>query len=144
MKEWYTVKEFSELAQVSDKAIYQQLEKRLKEYVKVVDGKKYISIKAFDKYYADNNVKDNSSEIEELYKSEINMLKEIIDEKNGEIEFLREQVKEFQDRLHEAHSVHMSTLNKYQELLEEKNENVEEVQEPKEENKKHWFNWLSR
>lgn len=47
-KELLTITEFAEARGVSTQTIYQQIKKGLKEFVVVIDGKKYINRKAFE------------------------------------------------------------------------------------------------
>ena len=47
-KEYISIAEFAEQAGVSKQAVYQRLNKSLKAYVKVVDGKKSIDIRALE------------------------------------------------------------------------------------------------
>lgn len=53
-KVYLTVKEFAEKAEVSNKAIYQQVEGRLKPYCIEVKGQKMIDAAALDKFYGEN------------------------------------------------------------------------------------------
>lgn len=51
---YYTVKEFAAAAKITNKAVYQQLKTRLKEYSKEIDGIMMISQEALDKFYNGN------------------------------------------------------------------------------------------
>ncbi len=46
-KELYTIAEYAEARRISKQAVYQQLNKKLKPFVKVIDGKKYLTRDAF-------------------------------------------------------------------------------------------------
>lgn len=50
-KEYISIAEFAEQAGVSKQAVYQRLNKSLKAYVKAVDGKKSIDIRALEDLY---------------------------------------------------------------------------------------------
>ena len=56
---YYTVKEFAAAAKISNKAVYQQLKTRLKEYSREIDGIMMISQEALDKFYSS----DSSSQV---------------------------------------------------------------------------------
>lgn len=59
-KELLTVKEFAAAAEVSNKAIYQQIQGRLKDYVVILDNVKYIKREALEKFY---RKEDSSSQV---------------------------------------------------------------------------------
>lgn len=50
MSEYLTIKAFANLAGVSSQAIYQRLDKDLKKYLKVIEGKKMLSSEALTEF----------------------------------------------------------------------------------------------
>lgn len=52
LKEYYTVSETAALLQISKQTIYDQMERRLKPYVKIIDGQKYINSIALKQFYS--------------------------------------------------------------------------------------------
>ena len=63
VKDYISVKEFAQRTGVSKQAIYQQLNKRLKDYVRVFDGKKCIEESALELFLQnDENTKKQSSD----------------------------------------------------------------------------------
>lgn len=94
-KEYLTIKEFAAVAGVSNKAIYQQLNGRLKEYCKVEHGVKMLEAKALQLFYADkiqalNQVSSQvESSLESKENKEIEALKMLIEELKEEKEELK-------------------------------------------------------
>lgn len=93
---YITVKEFAAAAGVSNKAIYQQLNTRLKDYCKVINNVKMIDKKALAAYYSDKVQALNqvSSQVESSLESqenneEIAALKMLIEELKEEKEELK-------------------------------------------------------
>ena len=97
-KKYITVKEFAAAAGVSNKAIYQQLSGRLKEYCIFENGKKMIDAKALELFYegvqvGHSNVQVKSSQLESSLESahnaEIEALKMLVDELKQDKEELK-------------------------------------------------------
>lgn len=87
-KVYLTVKEFAEKAEVSNKAIYQQVEGRLKPYCIEVKGQKMIDAAALDKFYGENkNIQGGQVKLSEV-KSRIES------EKDATIEALKMMIEE--------------------------------------------------
>lgn len=61
MKDFLTVKEFAQLANKKEQTIYKQLDKRLKPYVRLNQGKKEISAKALKDFYGVEQPIDTNS-----------------------------------------------------------------------------------
>jgi len=61
-KNYYTVKEFAAAANISNKAVYQQLKTRLKGYSKKIDGVTMISESALVEFY--EQIQVNSSQVD--------------------------------------------------------------------------------
>ena len=88
MNNYITVAEFSKRANISKQRVYQLLNKSLKEFVKVVDGKKVIDIKGLE-LFKDN---ENNSTLEQAFEQDLN--KTLIDTLNTTIELLNKQLAE--------------------------------------------------
>lgn len=58
-KEYLTIRQFAEAVGKSQQAIHQQLETRLKKYVKVIDNRKYIDNTAIREVFGVDNLKEN-------------------------------------------------------------------------------------
>lgn len=158
---YLSVKEFAAAAGVSDKAIYQQMQTRLKEYVTEEEGIKKIDAAALEKFFKKEDResqggKDTSRleiaeiidkvvqvssqvstlELESL-KNENKLLKDALQEKERTIEFLKEQIRELQDRLKEAHS---TTAIQQQLMAIEKKIEQDAAATREEKQKLHWWN----
>lgn len=106
---YYTVKEFAAAANVSDKAIYQQLKTRLKEYCREVDGIQMISQEALERFYiGGSSVQVKSSQVDlnlergyekqgfdkyiDYLEQEVRELKEQLKEKDNTIKEMQQQI----------------------------------------------------
>lgn len=102
---YYTVKEFAAAADISDKAVYQQLKTRLKEYSKSIDGITMIAETALKAFYTDDSsVQVKSSQLDsrlevsasdkyiKYLEEEIKEYKEMIKEKDKTILSMQEQI----------------------------------------------------
>lgn len=63
-QEYLTIAEFAKRVNVSKQAIYQQLDKKLKPYLIVIDGKKKLNIKAISEVY-DKQSEEIDKEVEQ-------------------------------------------------------------------------------
>lgn len=106
---YLTVKEFAAAAEISDKAVYQQLKTRLKEYSKTIDNMAMISERALRAFYngnsscqvkssqepriLENNLENNSSERYITFlENEVKELKEQLRERDKALLELQQQV----------------------------------------------------
>ena len=81
-EQYITVSEFSKRANVSKQYVYQQLDKKLKEFVKVVDNKKMLNIKGLELF----NQVENSQVVEQDFNQQLNnSLNKQIDTLNSQI-----------------------------------------------------------
>ena len=83
MKDFLTVSEFATLAGVTRQSIYNQLSKKLKSYLQVVDGKTLIKSVALEEIY---KVTDKVTD-----KQTVNSDNDIVKQLTAEVEYLREQ-----------------------------------------------------
>lgn len=124
-KEYISIKEFAELAGVSQQAIYKQLNNKLKTYLKVVDGKKSLEKSALELF----KKQENSSTVEQQL---INMLQTELNQKN-------EQIAQLQKLLDQEQQLHAMARQELKLLEEKKQEPEVEVPEPEEPEKKSWW-----
>ena len=152
-RQYLTVKEFAEAAEVSNKAIYQQIQGRLKDYVKVENGIKVIDKAALKLFYgkptddiqkemhSSDKVKLNQdssqveSSLEQDTKEAINALKMLIEELKQDKEDLKKDkeqlIKDKEDLKQESlkwQSLFADERKKVL-LLENKDENITESEE---------------
>lgn len=123
-QQYITVKEFAQRAGVSIQSVYQSLNKRLKPYFKVINGRKMLDIKALGDIYGIPCVEKDEQDIKQDYKGNdkllINLLMEQIKVKDREISDLHELLNHEQQLL-------MIAQNKIT-LLEQKQAENEESQ----------------
>lgn len=114
--EYLTIAEFAERAGVSKQAVYQRLNKGLKEYSRVVDGVKMLDLRALEELYGkeleqgieqeiDKDSKVNSQENQDVIKA----LLEQLNVKDRQIADLNERLADEQKRLEEEQKSHGRT-----------------------------------
>lgn len=102
-QEYISIADFAERAGVSKQAVYQRLNKSLKAYVKVIDGKKSINIRALEDLYG----KDDCSSVEQDIQGEFKGVEQgIEEEKEGQlinklIDTLQEELKSKDEQIRE-------------------------------------------
>lgn len=93
--EYIGIAEFAKRVKVSKQAIYQQLDKKLKPYLIVIDGKKKLNTKAISEVYD-----EQSEEVD----------KEVVQEENNQlIEILTQQLMEKDRQISELHRLMATT-----------------------------------
>ena len=123
MDEWISVKEFSERAGISVQAVYKQLNKKLKPYLTVMDGKKMLNIKALEEVYGKTEQQETQPVKQEMNEKLLNQLIAQLEEKDRQINELHRLLANTQMQLTESlHTVQM---------LEDK-QNTEQQEEQKE------------
>lgn len=156
----YTIKEFAKLRKVSQQAIYKQLDGKLKPFLVVRDGQKYISGDFFQQETptTEDSTKFNnhSTEVEqpverdtngENYREMLDILREQLREKDNQISTLHNQVEQLFNQIKEKDE-HAERLTKLLEnaqkiemgrlLMEAKSEEestIEAEKEPQEKKK---------
>lgn len=164
MSDYLTIKEFAEKVGVSQQAIYKQVERKLKNYVKLVANQKMIDIKALQEVYdieVEQPIQPNIEPVEQLIQSSsqqiidrllFDMLQEELRKKNEQIETLQQIIKENEFKYHEALMKSQQNLEREQQLhllskqkiLELENKQEEEMIQEQEEIKGFWarlFRW---
>ena len=114
--EYLTIAEFAERAGVSKQAVYQRLNKGLKEYSRVVDGMKMLDLRALEELYGkelgqgieqeiDKDSKANGQENQDVIKA----LLEQLNVKDQQIADLNARLADEQKRLEEEQKSHGRT-----------------------------------
>lgn len=94
---YLTVKEFAAAAEISNKAVYQQLKTRLKDYSKTIDNMTMISERALRAFYSGNSsVQVKSSQEPRILDSSLES-----EERETYIKHLLEELKELKEQLRE-------------------------------------------
>ena len=97
--EYLSVKQFSERAGVSSQAVYKQLNKKLKKFKKVENGKTYVNIRGLSCFVSTNStevaqpVEQLSTKVEQPVEQMIELLNEQLKAKDEQIRALNEQLK---------------------------------------------------
>ena len=148
--EYISISEFAKRVNVSKQAIYQQLNKKLKSYLIVIDGVKKLNARAIEEVYGQNDSQVKSKENEqELSKLLIDSLNRQLEEKDRQIAELHRliatsqmQLTESQHRLQELED---KGSNSEEENPDQKIKELEKVIENlEEENKKPWWKKIFR
>ena len=137
--EYLSIKDFAQKAGVSQQAIYKQVERKLKGYIKLVDNQKMIDIRALQEVYGveveqpiqpkveqvEQPIQPNFDSILSQNQQMIDMLKEQLEAKDKQIESLQKLLDQEQ---------HLNAMNHEKILLlESKLEEPKEPVEPDEE-----------
>ena len=113
-KKYYTVAEFAKKAGISKQAVYQSLDKKLNNYVKEVDGKKYISRDAFSVFNSkliDSTLEKILIQLEEKDR-QIAILSEQVKFQDDEIKRRSEEILELTKAFREAQALHAGTMQR--------------------------------
>lgn len=97
-KEYLSIKEFASAVGVSQQAIYKQLNNKLKDYLKIVEGKKMLDKSAFALF----EKQENSTDIQQQL---LNVLQTELKEKSLRIESLEKQIVEKDKQISELHKL---------------------------------------
>lgn len=136
---YITVAEFSKRANISKQRVYQLLNKRLKEFVQEVDGKKMLDIRALESFSIQDTCSSIVQEVEpdakqeasalDLLKTTIDMLQKQLEEKDRTIHELTEALKNEQLQTSQAQALHGGSIKQ---LLEQGQDAEEPEQQKKE------------
>lgn len=151
-EQYITVSEFSKRANVTRQYVYQQLDKKLKEFVKVVDNKKMLNIKGLELFTQEEDCKVVEQQFSQQLNNQVDSLNKQIESlldqlkaKDEQIKDLSTMVKQEQELLSQEQSLHLATQQKLL-LLEQKQEHQEQPKEedaqldqPVESAKKQWW-----
>lgn len=138
-KEWYTIKEFAEVAGVSPQSVYKRLNSTLKPYLSIKNGRKYLNIKALE-LYSDTDDKDNFLNKNNQFATNNNQLIQLL---KDELEAKNKQIEKLQSLLEQS-QVNLSQVQYRLQMIEEKQmqEQSEADQTEQEPVKKTWWQKL--
>lgn len=94
MSEYLTIKAFANLAGVSSQAIYQRLDKDLKKYLKVIEGKKMLSSEALTEFGINKIDKGVDNEFARSLQDTLIVLTEQLKVKDQQIADLNERLEQ--------------------------------------------------
>ena len=113
-QEYISIADFAERAGVSKQAVYQRLNKSLKAYVKDVDGKKSINIRALEDLYGKDSCSRLEQDIQGEFKGveqgidqekEVQLINKLIDTLQDELKSKDEQIREKDLQIKELHNL---------------------------------------
>lgn len=90
--EYISIKEFAERAKLSRQTVYRMIEKDLKNFCKMVDNKKCISVTALDKISVNDVTQNSVTQVDNL----IQILSHQLQEKDNQIKEKNKQIEELQ------------------------------------------------
>jgi hypothetical protein len=97
-KELLTIAEFAAAIQQTKQAVYKQLNNKLKDFVVIVDDKKFIKIQALEQYenqQVEQQLNKKSQQVEQQLNNQIlTLLESQIEEKDRQIETLFNQLEQ--------------------------------------------------
>lgn len=138
-EQYITVSEFSKRANVTKQYVYQQLDKKLKEFVKVIDNKKMLNIKALELFNQEDSKQVVDQDLNQLLNKQVDSLNKQIESlldqlkaKDEQIRELNKSVSKTQELLNQEQTLHLAVQQKLL-LLEKKQEDQEHQEQPKEE-----------
>lgn len=151
-EQYITVSEFSKRANVTRQYVYQQLDKKLKEFVKVVDNKKMLNIKALELFNQEEDCKVVEQQFSQQLNNQVDSLNKQIESlleqlkvKDEQIRELNKSVSKTQELLNQEQTLHLAVQQKLL-LLEQKQEHQEQPKEedtqldqPVESAKRQWW-----
>ena len=125
---YYTVAEFAKKVGVSPQAVYKQVNKRLKNYCRLVEGRKVVSKSAFSVFSSKavkpnididtqvvanlwDQIREKDRQIETLG-NQLNEKDLQLVRKDEQIEKLQEQISELTKAFREAQALHAGTLQR--------------------------------
>lgn len=144
-EQYITVSEFSKRANVTRQYVYQQLDKKLKEFVKVVDNKKMLNIKALELFNQGEDCKVVEQQFSQQLNNQVDSLNKQIESLLDQLKAKDEQIKDLSTMVKQEQALHLATQQKLL-LLEQKQEHQEQPKEedtqldqPVESAKKQWW-----
>lgn len=144
-EQYITVSEFSKRANVTRQYVYQQLDKKLKEYVKVVDNKKMLNIKGLELFTQEEDCKVVEQQFSQQLNNQVDSLNKQIESLLDQLKAKDEQIKDLSTMVKQEQALHLATQQKLL-LLEQKQEHQEQPKEedtqldqPVESAKRQWW-----
>lgn len=121
-KNYLSVNDFAEAAGISRQAVYQQIDKKLKKFVKLEQGKKVIDKAALTEIYnikcedIDQESQEDIDKVEQENQELIEMLKEQIKIKDRQLEMAYDEKKELHDLISQEQHLNAMNISKIAEL----------------------------
>lgn len=134
--EYITIAEFAEKAGVSKQAIYQRLNKGLKEYSRVVDGVKMLDLRALEKLYGKEPEQGIEQEIDKDSKVNSQENQDVIKALLEQLNVKDQQIADLSARLAEAHKLaeeEQKSHGRTQMLLVEKEHQLQLIEDQRKE-----------
>ena len=140
MKEVLSIKEVSRIANVSCQAIYQQLDKKLKPYLVIVDNKKKLKKSVLEEVYGIKENQQTEQRIEqETDKILIKQNQQLIDMLQKELEEKNKQIADLQRLLNQQQQLSLVDKGIYPQGEADQEEPKAEELKEEPEKKKSWF-----
>lgn len=145
-EQYITVSEFSKRANVTRQYVYQQLDKKLKEFVKVVDNKKMLNIKALELFTQEEDCKVVEQQFSQQLNNQVDSLNRQIESLLEQLKVKDEQIKDLSTMVKQEQALHLATQQKlllleqkHQEHQEQPKEEDAQLDQPVESAKKQWW-----
>lgn len=145
-EQYITVSEFSKRANVTRQYVYQQLDKKLKEFVKVVDNKKMLNIKALELFNQGEDCKVVEQQFSQQLNNQVDSLNKQIESLLDQLKAKDEQIKDLSTMVKQEQALHLATQQKlllleqkHQEHQEQPKEEDAQLDQPVESAKKQWW-----
>lgn len=145
-EQYITVSEFSKRANVTRQYVYQQLDKKLKEFVKVVDNKKMLNIKALELFNQGEDCKVVEQQFSQQLNNQVDSLNKQIESLLDQLKTKDEQIKDLSTMVKQEQALHLATQQKlllleqkHQEHQEQPKEEDTQLDQPVESAKKQWW-----
>ena len=133
MSDFLTVREVADAAGVSVQAIYSRLDKDLKPFVNLVDGKKRLDktvLRLFEKRENESKVVNNNQELINLLKQQNEVLQRELEAKTEQLQAKDRQIDALTAALQASQALQAGALRQLPEP---------EVQEPMQPPRRHWW-----
>lgn len=146
MNEYLTIQEVATITGVSRQAVYQRIDKDLKEYVKLIKGKKMLNNKALKMFNTNSIDKQVDNIDKQLNKQLTSTLQAQIDLLTKQLEIKDKQLADNSILLTQlTTSLQQSQeLNLNNQLLLKSEQNKSQPLLTNDEAKKSWFNWFKK
>ena len=145
-EQYITVSEFSKRANVTRQYVYQQLDKKLKEFVKVVDNKKMLNIKGLELFTQEEDCKVVEQQFSQQLNNQVDSLNKQIESLLDQLKAKDEQIKDLSTMVKQEQALHLATQQKlllleqkHQEHQEQPKEEDAQLDQPVESAKKQWW-----
>ena len=151
MTDYITIKEFAVRAGVSPQAVYKQVERKLNNYVKLVDNQKMIDIKALQEVYGievEQPIQASGHSQQIIDRLLFDMLQEELHKKNEQIVSLQQMIKDNELRYYETVMQAQQNLEREQQLHLLSKQRILELEDKQVDKSSDWTKlfkrWLSK